>query len=212
MNFKEQCKRARPYEKECLKYMNKWKIRNILRISKVRIRTGTKEEDTQFVADYVSEENKEDKECRIACRVLFSQNGKNYPNITVRAYIDSSGGGYDQKNGLSTGSKTELQKIIDGEGDFMITCFVNDGKIVKYVLTCLNALRTSGLLDHEIISKNKVSHCKRNSQDGNKFIAIDLDALEECGCIAHSDITGYYLEKLWHPLDRTGNFEDVTKK
>lgn len=200
MSFQEQNKRAKEYENKCINFMNAYHVRKALNISKVRIREGTKKEDCELVADFISEKDS-NKECKIALRVLFPyyRTGLNFQQITVRA--KSQWGGYDRCNGKFTGSKLELQKIIEGEGDFMITCFVNrDKKVIRYVLICLNALRISGLLSHEKIKENFDAHYNVNGLDKKGFIAIDLDALEKYDCIVYDYKTVYNSEEFWEPL------------
>ena len=69
-----------------------------------------------------------------------------------------------------SGHKTELQKIIDGYGDFYLYCWTVGDDIKKWVLINLEKLRISGIL-------NKPRREIQNTDGSSNFIAIGLDEL-----------------------------------
>lgn len=117
------------------------------------------EVDTQQAADLVVM-NARDK--TIACRVRRCGYADRYGyEFTIRAKRD-------------TGAKTELEKIVDGFGDWMFYGHAaEDGmNVSRWMVISLPALRAA------IIRKQAVP-IKQSNGDGTHFVAFDVRALPE---------------------------------
>lgn len=124
------------------------------------------EVDTQQAADLVVL-NARDK--TIACRVRRSGYADRYGNeFTIRAKRDS-------------GAKTELEKIIDGFGDWMFYGHADpDGiNVCRWMVISLPALRAS-------IIRKQATPLKQSNGDGTHFVAFDIRHLPESCLISAS--------------------------
>lgn len=124
------------------------------------------EVDTQQAADLVVM-NARDK--TIACRVRRPGYADKYGHeFTIRAKRD-------------TGAKTELEKIIDGFGDWMFYGHAHsDGmSVCRWMVISLPALRAA------IIRKQAIA-LKKSNGDGTHFVAFDVRALPESCVISAS--------------------------
>ena len=124
------------------------------------------EVDTQQAADLVVM-NARDK--TIACRVRRAGYADRYGNeFTIRAKRD-------------TGAKTELEKIIDGFGDWMLYGHANqDGKsLSRWMVISLPALRAA-------IIRKQAQPIKKSNGDGTHFVSFDIRQLPGSCLIAAS--------------------------
>lgn len=126
------------------------------------------EVDTQQAADLVVM-NARDK--TIACRVRRCGYADRYGNeFTIRAKRD-------------TGTKTELEKIIDGFGDWMFYGHAApDGmNISRWMVISLPALRAA-------IIRHQAHPMKQSNGDGTHFVAFDVRRVPDACVIASSFI------------------------
>lgn len=126
------------------------------------------EVDTKQAADLVVL-NARDK--AIACRVRRPGYADSYGyEFTIRAKLDS-------------GTKTELEKIIDGFGDWMFYGHADpDGmNVCRWMVINLPALRAA-------IIRRQASAIKQNNGDGTHFVAFDVRNLPESCVISASFI------------------------
>lgn len=124
------------------------------------------EVDTQQAADLVVM-NARDK--TIACRVRRPGFADRYGyEFTIRAKRDS-------------GAKTELEKIIDGFGDWMFYGHADpDGmNVCRWMVVSLPALRAA------IIRRQAVA-IKQSNGDGTHFVAFDVRAMPDSCLVATS--------------------------
>lgn len=126
------------------------------------------EVDTQQAADLVVM-NARDK--TIACRVRRAGYADKYGHeFTIRAKRDS-------------GAKTELEKIIDGFGDWMFYGHAApDGmNVSRWMVVSLPALRAA-------IIRKQAAPIKQSNGDGTHFVAFDVRRLPDSCLIAASFI------------------------
>jgi len=124
------------------------------------------EVDTKQAADLVIL-NARDK--TIAARIRRNGYADRYPyEFTIRAKRDS-------------GAKTELEKIVDGFGDWMFYGHANDNRvdIDRWMVIDLSGLRAA-------LIRNKAPYQKQSNGDGTHFIAFDIRALPEYCLISAS--------------------------
>ena len=124
------------------------------------------EVDTQQAADLVVM-NARDK--TIACRVRRSGYADLYGyEFTIRAKRD-------------TGASTELEKIIDGFGDWMFYGHAHaDGmNVCRWMVVSLPALRAA-------IIRKQAAAMKQSNGDGTHFVAFDVRRIPESCLIATS--------------------------
>ena len=124
------------------------------------------EVDTQQAADLVVL-NARDK--TIACRVRRSGYADKYGNeFTIRAKRDS-------------GSKTELEKIVDGFGDWMFYGHADpDGmNVCRWMVISLPALRAA-------IIRKQANPLNQSNGDGTHFVAFDVRSLPDSCVISSS--------------------------
>ncbi len=124
------------------------------------------EVDTQQAADLVVM-NARDK--TIACRVRRAGYADRYGNeFTIRAKRDS-------------GAKTELEKIIDGFGDWMFYGHAHeDGlNVSRWMVVSLPALRAA-------IIRKQAQPIKKSNGDGTHFVSFDIRQLPGSCLIAAS--------------------------
>lgn len=124
------------------------------------------EVDTQQAADLVVM-NARDK--TIACRIRRSGYANKYGHeFTIRAKRD-------------TGTKTELEKIIDGFGDWMFYGHAaEDGmNVSRWMVISLPALRAA-------IIRKQATAIKQSNADGTHFVAFDVRELPDNCVIAAS--------------------------
>lgn len=129
------------------------------------------EVDRQQAADLVVL-NARDK--TIACRVRRSGYADRYGNeFTIRAKRDS-------------GAKTELEKIIDGFGDWMFYGHADpDGiNVCRWMVISLPALRAA-------IIRKQARPLKQSNGDGTHFVAFDIRDLPDSCVISASFIVNY---------------------
>lgn len=103
-------------------------VRTELKMADVRV--ATKHEDMKQNTDLVVTDHN-GRTYGVACRTRSSEPYyEKYPNeITLRA-------------NTRFGNKTELQKIEEGLGDYMIYAFVEGSKVIAYTIIDLQELRT----------------------------------------------------------------------
>lgn len=124
------------------------------------------EVDTQQAADLVVL-NARDK--TIACRVRRNGYADRYGyEFTIRAKRDS-------------GAKTELEKIVDGFGDWMFYGHAekDDCSILRWVVISLPALRAA-------IIRKQANVIQKSNGDGTHFVAFDVRELPGSCVIASS--------------------------
>lgn len=106
---------------------------------------------------------------KIACRVRRAGFQDRYPyEFTVRSARDS-------------GATTELEKIIDGEADFMFYGHAvnsHDSTIGNWFLIDLNQFRAA-LIRHARTGGVNLSKSKKSNGDGTHFVAYDLRSFPE---------------------------------
>lgn len=124
------------------------------------------EVDTQQAADLVVM-NARDK--TIACRVRRA------------GYADRYGYEFTIRSARDNGAKTELEKIVDGFGDWMFYGHAHqDGmNVSRWMVISLPALRAA-------IIRKQASPLKQSNGDGTHFIAFDARALPNDCVIAAS--------------------------
>jgi hypothetical protein len=100
------------------------------------------------------------RDMRIGCRVRRSGYADRYPwEFTIRSHRDS-------------GARTELQKIVEGWGDWLFYAHAEHNELpslCRWFLVDLHALRA-----HLIRSRDLVVPAKRSNGDGTHFVAFDL--------------------------------------
>lgn len=125
------------------------------------------EVDTEQAADLIIFQA---RDMRIAARVRRNQYVQRYPHeFTIRS--------------VSNGNKTELQKIVDGWGDWMFYGFVNadETDFERWYVVDLNAFRA------DLIRRRKdIRHGKNTNGDGTGFAWFDIRTLSECVILASS--------------------------
>ncbi len=124
------------------------------------------EVDTKQAADLVVL-NARDK--TIAARVRRHGYSDSYPfDFTIRSHRD-------------TGAKTELQKIIDGFGDWMFYGHAHSElvNITRWMVIDLPAWRAA-------IIRHQAPYTKQNNGDGTQFVAFDIRRLPRNVLIAAS--------------------------
>ena len=132
-------------------------IKNI--VGPLLLEESSFEVDTQQAADLIVL-NAKDK--TIACRVRRCGYEDKYGNeFTIRAKRDS-------------GAKTELEKIVDGFGDWMFYGHAHpDGmNISRWMVVNLAALRAA-------LIRKKAFPIKQSNNDGTHFVAFDVRALPD---------------------------------
>lgn len=92
-----------------------------------------------------------------------------YRDLTIRARRTS-------------GAKTELEKIKEGNGDlYLYGWALGTNSVREWMLVDLHKLRASGLLEHNW-------SLKKNTDNTTQFIAIPYSPLSECGCILAANV------------------------
>jgi hypothetical protein len=129
------------------------------------------EVDTQQAADLVVL-NGRDK--TIACRVRRC------------GYADKFGNDFTIRLKRDSGAKTEMEKIVDGFGDWLFYGHADtDGmNISRWMLINLPALRAA-------IIRKKIKYLKKSNGDGTHFLAFDIRDLPASCLIAASFIVEY---------------------
>lgn len=100
---------------------------------------------------------------RIAARVRRPGYAERYPfEFTIRSQRD-------------TGSSTELEKIVNGFGDWMFYGHTNkDKEIIRWWLIDLNAFRAGLIRD-----RNKITFHSKSNGDGTHFVSFDLRSFSQ---------------------------------
>ena len=95
-------------------------------------------------------------------------------NVAVRIRRDGYYKFHDftLRSSKSSGYKTELQKIIEGYGDFYLYCWTVGDDIKKWILVNLEKLRASGVLNNP---RKEIANI-----DGEScFVAISLEEISD---------------------------------
>ena len=103
------------------------------------------------------------RDMRIACRMRRREYADRYPyDFTLRSKRDS-------------GSRTELEKIVNGLGDLMFYGFAKDdvqGGIRRWMLIDLAAWRAH--LIRNLLLRRKIADQNKSNKDGTGFVAFDI--------------------------------------
>jgi len=102
------------------------------------------------------------RDMRIACRVRRPGYGQRYPNqFTIRSHRD-------------TGARTELEKIVDGFGDwFFYGHTENTGNISEWWLIDLAAFRAA------LVRRANIRRGQQSNGDGTHFVWFDVTSFPE---------------------------------
>ena len=100
------------------------------------------------------------RKLRIACRVRFDISSSKYGDITIRSRFGNG--------------KTEIDKINDGYGDYMLYCWGDKENIKEYMIIDLDVFRES---QNEFFLREKVNH------DGmTSFYTYDINKILKTPC------------------------------
>lgn len=138
------------------------------------------EVDTQQAADLVVFRG---RDVTVACRVRRHGYADQYPyDFTIRS-------------NRATGARTELEKIIDGWGDwFLYGHATADGHgLARWMLLDLSAFRAALIRAPESVRMQK-----KDNGDGTKFRAIDVRSLPKSVLVASSHDITFFKEGTEH--------------
>jgi len=102
-------------------------------------------------------------------------------NVAVRVRRDTSYRDFTIRSARASGTKTELQKLREGFGDWYLYAWSQGDRITEWMLLDLHRIRQQGLLNRE--------WPERLNKDGRtSFIAIPISVLALNACIVTKDM------------------------
>lgn len=148
---------AQEYERACGHLVREWMIQKITVDPADIVDDMTKAKDIQISFELFKKGSAD-----IACRCRRISVDK-YGDITIRS-------------GRPSGMKSELQKIKEGHGDYMVYGWIPGKHIEAYCIVDLDRMRQSGVLEQK-------RQTRWNKDWSSCFVFLSINELRQTGCL-----------------------------